>query len=120
MITVLQKGAYQLIETKGHVKILTLDGKTYAWIAIEGIGEILVSSHNPHKTDHILAIGAYRLYEVDDEPQLSDQQHLELNVGERAWQGYLLPTGLPTNQKKRARIIPTKEIVTYNRVFSSA
>ncbi len=79
------------------------------------MGEILVGSHNPHKTDHILATGAYRIYDVEDEPQLADEQYLELNVGEGTWQGYLLPTGLPVGSKKRSRIIPTKDVVSYAR-----
>jgi len=113
MIKVLQEGSYQLIETKGQTKILTLDnGKCFAWINAEDIGEILVSSHNKHKTDNILSIGKYRLYEVKDEPNLTDLQHLELYVGDNTWQGYLLTTVLPTNKKKRNRIIPTNEIIT--------
>lgn len=115
MITVLRKGAYKLIETKGHVKILALDDKLYAWVVAENIGEILVTTHYPHITDHILATGIYRHYDVTDEPKLSDQQHLELNVGERLWQGYLLPTGLPSGAKIRSRIIPTKEVISSRR-----
>ena len=112
MITVLQKGSYRLIETKGHVKILFLDDKPYAWIVAEGIGEIIVTSHQPHKADHILATGIYRIYNVEYEATLSDQLHLELNVGERLWQGYLLLTGLPNDNRKRTRIIPTKEVIS--------
>ena len=119
MITVLRKGAYRLIETKGHVKILTLDDKLYAWFVAENIGEILVATHHPHATDHILATGQYRHYDVTEEPKLSDQQHLELNVGERLWQGYLLPTGLPAGTKTRSRIIPTKEVISSRRDFKS-
>jgi hypothetical protein len=118
MITVLQNGSYKLIETKGHVKILMLDDKTYAWIVAKGIGEILVTSHSPHKADHILATGIYRLYDVEDEPHLSDQLHLELVVGENLWQGYLLLTGLPDDKKKRARIIPTTEVILSRQVPS--
>lgn len=119
MITVLQKGSYKLIETKGHVKILILDDKAYAWIAARGIGEILVTSHQPHKADCILASGIYRLYDVEDETRLSDHKHLELNLGERLWQGYLLLTGLPDDTKKRARIIPTHEVISAGRLVAS-
>lgn len=76
------------------------------------IGEILVTSHKKHKTDAILAIGKYRLYEVKDEPNLTDLHHLELYVGDNTWQGYLLTTGLPNEKKRRSRIIPTDEIIT--------
>ncbi len=112
MTTVLPKGVYKLVESKAHNQILMLDQDTFVWIAAKGIGEILVASHKLHKTDHILATGVYRLYNVEDEPKLSDQVHLELNVGNHVWQGYLLPTGLPTATKKRARIIPTTEVIS--------
>src|SRR3989344_2155664 len=104
MVKLLKDGEYRLVETKDHVKILILDDAQFAWVAVNGISEILVTSHNPHKVDHLLAIGKYRLYSVKDEPKLVDQQHLELHVGRKKWQGYLLPTGLPAGVKKRARI----------------
>ncbi len=112
MITLMQKGEYRLIETKGEVKVLYLDDKSYGWIFANGIGEILVLSHSPHKADHVLAIGRYRLYDVDDDPKYSDNQHLELHVGDNSWQGYLLLTGLPTDAKTRSRIIPTHEVIS--------
>ncbi len=112
MIRLLRSGHYELLETKAQTKVLVLNSKIYAWINAAGIGEILVTSHNPPHADTILALGEFRLYAVDDEPQLSDQRHLELAVGEDVWQGYLLPTGLPTNRKKRSRVIPTEEAIT--------
>ena len=113
MIKLNQQGTYALIETEGHIKILVLDNKeTFAWITASDIGEILVASHKPHEVDHILSTGKYRMYEVKDEPDLTDLVHLELLAGDGVWQGYLLPTGLPRGTKKRNRIIPTKEIIT--------
>lgn len=112
MIQLLQTGQYKLIETKTEVKILQLEEKTFAWINAAGIGEILVTSHRIHKIDHTLAVGKYRLYEIKNEPELTDLFHLELLVGDGEWQGYLLPTGLPNDVKKRNRIIPTKELIT--------
>lgn len=113
MIKVVARGKYKLIETQHNTKILILDDKeTFAWINAENIGEILVSSHKVHKEDNLLAVGNYRLYDVKDEPQFTDQQHLELQVGCGFWQGYLLPTGLPTDKKKRNRIITTDELLT--------
>lgn len=113
MITLIREGEYVLVETKLQIKILTLDNtKQFAWVNIMDIGEILVTSHKVHKVDHILAMGKYRLYKVKDEPDLTDLKHLELSVGKGVWQGYLLPTGLPTVTKKKKRIIPTKEIIT--------
>ena len=115
MIKLLEQGTYHLIETKGHTKILTLDKKkTFAWVNAEDIGEILVTSHKTHTVDHLLVIGKYRLYDVLDEKNLTDLEHLELFAGEGHWQGYLLPTGLPNEEKKRNRIIPTKEVITHS------
>ena len=113
MIKILKTGDYQLTETKGETKILRLDGKyIYAWINAKDIGELLISSHDTHATDSILAVGKYRLYDVKDEPEITDLHHLELLVGQGKWQGYLLPTGLPTEERKRKRIIPTKECIS--------
>lgn len=109
MITLEKEGSYKLIETKRNTKILYLDDASFAWVEPVEIGEILVASHVPHKIDCVLATGTYRLFSVEDEPHLSDEPHLELQVGSNAWQGYLLPTGLPDDAKKRSRIIPTKD-----------
>lgn len=112
MITMLESGKYEIAETARDTKILILGKKIFAIIMALGIGEILVSSQKDHKFTHTLAKGSYRIYKVKDEPNLADLLHLELFVGEGKWQGYLLPTGLPTNEKKRNRIIPTSEIIT--------
>ena len=117
MITLLKSGEYLLIETKKNTKILYLDDDTYAWVEPPNIGEILVVSHQAHKTDCILATGKYHFLSVEDEPELTDVMHLELEVGHSLWQGYLLLTGLPTDTKKRARIVPTHETITGNPQF---
>lgn len=112
MIKPLRKGYYKLVETKRNNKILYLDDDVYAWIEPAYLGELLVSSSNPHKTDCVLSMGHFRMYDVVDEPDVSDHIHLELEVAPDVWQGYLLLTGLPSKQKKRSRIIPTVEIIT--------
>jgi len=120
MIKLIETGNYQIAETARDTKILTLGKKNFAIIMAKGIGEILVSSQKKLALTHTLALGNYRMYEVKDEPKLTDLIHLELFVGEGKWQGYLLPTGLPVEEKKqneqklfpRKRIIPTKEIIT--------
>ncbi len=111
MIKLLKQGKYRLIETKAHKKILTLGANDYAWVNAIEIGEILVASHNPHIVDAILSVGNYWLYDVKDDPELTDLQHLELEVGPNTIQGFLLLTGLPTSKKKRSRIIPTNQLV---------
>lgn len=120
MISLLKHGSYKLIETRRHTKILYLDSACFAWVEPPNIGEILVGSHNIHKTDCVLSLGRYRLYDVDDEPNLSDQIHLELEVGNGKWQGYLLLSGLPNMQKKRGRIIPTGEVIMGRSEIKSA
>lgn len=120
MITVMKSGTYKLIETKSCVKILSIDDDTFAWVAPRNIGQVLVVSHVPHRTDKSLAMGGYILYKIDDEPYLTDLQHLELEFGRNAWQGYLLPTGFSNVHKKRSRIIPTMQIITGNPRFSTS
>jgi hypothetical protein len=117
MISLERSGLYKLIETKKNNKILYLDNSIFAWIEPKSIGEILVISHRIHKTDCILSMGHYRIYEVADEPSLSDQQHLELEAGRDVWQGYLLLSGLPDRHHKRGRIIPTNETITGSRRY---
>jgi hypothetical protein len=113
VIILLKKGKYSLIETKGDTKILTLIGLgVYAWVNLQGIGEILITTYKKHKTDQKLAKGEYRLYKVKDDPKLTDTIHLELSVGEGDWQGYLLITGFPENEKTRSRIIPSGELIS--------
>ena len=117
MITLERQGLYKLIETKKNTKILYLDSGVFAWVEPKNIGEILVISHKIHKTDCVLAIGRYRIYDAINEPLLSDHQHLELEVGQNVWQGYLLLSGLPDNNHKRGRIIPTSENIAGNRQY---
>lgn len=112
MIKLVSTGSYMLIETKHHTKILYLDDDVYAWVEPSNIGEMLVASHAIHKSDCVLSIGEYRIYEVTDEPKLTDLSHLELEVGKNTWQGYLLLSGLPDDIKKRVRIVPTSELVS--------
>lgn len=112
MIQLKDTGDYSLIETRNQTKILTLNGKAFAWIHAGEIGEMLVATHRKHATDHILAIGKYRLYSVKDEPGLTDLLHLELFVGDGKWQGYLLLTGLPKGKNTRKVIVPTRELIT--------
>jgi hypothetical protein len=113
MIIMLEHGKYSLFETHDNTKILMLDDKEkFAWIKAQGIGDILVLTKKVFIPGLIVSQGSYRLYKVKAEPDLTDLEHLELLVGNEKWQGYLLPTGLPTDKKKRNRIIPTKEIIT--------
>lgn len=119
MIKLVKSGKYTLYETKTNIKILQLDRIAYVWLKIEGIGEVLVISHNQHRRDDILSTNEYKLYSVKNEKNLVDLQHLELKVGEDMWQGYLLLTGLPNDKHLRARVVPTKEVITKKRTASA-
>lgn len=111
MVSLIDSGTYRLVETKADTKLLIMGDNTYAWITVDGIGEILVTSNKQHRIESLLSSGQYRLYDVDDEPKLTDLLHLELEAGLGEWQGYLLLTGLPDEQKKRSRIVPTTDLV---------
>lgn len=112
MIQLLKKGTYLLTGTRHGARLLRLQKQIYAWIATPRIGALLVYSTVPHIQREVLSTGNYRLYDVVNEPHLSDQLHLELEFGGNQWQGYLLPTGLPDRKHIRRRIIPTHEIIT--------
>jgi len=120
MITLQTTGHYELVQTKKHhTKILFLKDEAYAWVRFRNIGEILVVSRKDYPQECTLSKGEYRLYEVEDEPALNDTLHLELEIGADDWQGYLLITGLPNEERKRVRIIPTNEIITNNPLFNN-
>lgn len=120
MITLLRHGTYTLAATKHDTKILYLDGTPFVWIGAKNIGEVLTVSHyQPRSSDYTLAEGQYKIYDVEDESELTDIQHLELEVGKGAWQGYLLLTGLPSKSKKRTRIVPTTQVIAGNPRFST-
>ncbi len=112
MIKLIKKGKYSLVETRNDVKVIKLDRKTYVWVFTKSIGEMLVATHRGHRTDQKLSKGEYKIYKVKNEPDLVDQLHLELAIGEGDWQGYILPTGFPKDKKIRSRIIPTNEVIS--------
>ena len=111
MIKLLKSGNYKMTVQKDEHKIIVLDNQGYHWDTAKGIGEILTLCKTPHKEDHTLVQGNFKLFEVKNEPKLVDLQHLELSVGKNKWQGYLLLTGLPNKNKLRSRIIATKELI---------
>lgn len=120
MITLIDTGWYKLTETKGGTKMLFLDDHAYAWIYAKDIGEMLISSYREYAEDALLSLGQFKLYDVEDEEEYSDHLHLELEVGAGSWQGYLLLTGLPDERKKRARIVPTTEIISREPMLSTS
>ncbi len=111
MIKTIDRGIYTLVATKDKKRILYLKDQGYLWIYAKGIGDLFSFSRHAHATEYILAKGAYRIFNVNDEPMYVDLEHLELQVGMNVWQGYLLLTGLPTARKVRCRIVPTTEVI---------
>jgi hypothetical protein len=113
MIKILDHGCYHLYESPEQDKILIIDKKkSYRWNQKKDKGEIVSDSIKSGDPDHLLAIGKYRLYEVKNENDLSDGDHLELFIGDGKWQGYLLPLGMPNIKKTSYQILPTEEIIT--------
>ena len=113
MISLQALGSYRLVQTKKHhTKLLYLDNDAYAWMTYENTGEILVILTSEFAVECSLSVGEYRLFKVEGESSLTDTLHLELEVGNNKWQGYLLLTGLPGNVNKHTRIIPTNEIIS--------
>lgn len=111
MITMIKKGLYRLIETYNNTKILLLDHEVYAWIYAKNIGGLLVLASIPKRFTDVISEGAYHLYDVFNEPELTDLEHLELQAGNEKWQGYLLLSGLPEEDHPKSRIIPTGELI---------
>lgn len=112
MITLQSIGEYILAETKSRARVLKLNDDSYVWLLLPSIGDVLSYSTRQHELTTTLSCGEFRLYDVQDDPDFVDLQHLELKAGESAWQGYLLLTGLPHKSHKRSRIIATKEVIT--------
>ena len=112
MIKIINQGTYSLVKTKGPGKILTLDkAQSFAWIDNK-LNKLQTRHEQSTDGNHVLSLGKYRLYEVKDEPNLTDLLHLELSAGEGLWQGYLLSDDLPQNDQNKVQIKPTKEAIT--------
>jgi len=112
MVKKIKEGKYELFETKSGSRVINLNGHgKYVWLKIENIGEVLAKSEKNYNPDRILAKGYFRLYDILNEPELTDLPHLEVCIGLGQWQGYLLPRGLPGKGGKH-RIIPTGEILS--------
>lgn len=109
MITLMRKGTYRLLETKDKTKILFLDGDTYRWTSVNGIGEILVEPYQNAADDKDLCSGGFQLLDVKEETRLASTMHLELTAKAGQVQGYLLLTGLPSEKGSHKRIVPTIE-----------
>jgi hypothetical protein len=111
MLKIVYRGEYILSETNDQLKILNLDNKLFGWVSSKGNGELFLYPHKNIPQSSILAMGKYRLYEVNEDKKFTDQPHLELSVGLGNWQAYLVPEGLP-KKESMSRIVPTSEVIT--------
>lgn len=111
VIKVIKRGIYELAETRQQIKVLCLDGASYFWLSVPGLGHVLEGAGKHPKAECLLARGCYRVYDVDNELGFSNQRHLELCAGDGRWQGYLLLAGLPS-RKQRAKMVPTREVIS--------
>ena len=111
MIKLIDKGRYALVETYSHTKILRLGKSKYAWIDTSK-GELLVKTKRAYRGSLTLSARQYRLYEVENERDLPNALHLELNTGNGKWQAYILPSGLPNESKPRAPMLPRARSIT--------
>jgi hypothetical protein len=112
MIRRTENGIFELTETSHGTKILALSKELYVWIVAPGIGSLLIYTDYEQEASEILSKGQYNIYRVSDEPELSDQLHLELEFTPDEWQGYILPTGLPDEEDTRKRLIATQQTIS--------
>jgi hypothetical protein len=112
MITVLSTGTYQLYK-KDPLRILTLNGKKkFLWEkSRDATGQLRFWTPQDN-IEELSASGAFRLYDVKKETDLTDGMHLELFVGEGDWEGYLLKDKLPNAKRKECDIVKTDECIT--------
>lgn len=111
MIKLLDSGEYSLSETASNTLVLTLNGKqNFSWAKSQK-GELLFSTKKNFKNLKKIRSGTYRLYDVENEKDLTGLQHLELFIEDGFWKGYLLSSGLKKDNSQ-TKIIATREIIT--------
>ena len=109
MIKIVSKGDYILHEEDKNKKILQLDDiKPLLWED----ENVIHSANQNFVPKRILSSGKYRLYKVSNEPNLTDNYHLELYVGSKKWQGYLLPTNILKMRKQAIPITASNELIS--------
>lgn len=111
-----RKGNYESFETTHQHKILVLDNNDYyAWVDTS-LGHLLVKSDPEHEKAKTLNQGEYILITPHDEPDMNDNiDHLELKENGK-YHNYVLPNGLPTDEDKQKKIIPTDEYLSQDKI----
>ena len=113
MIKLVESNTYKLVGTKDNLKALILDDKdVFLWKSDGRNCSLEYIKFNLGQTCCLLSINNYRLYDVKDEPDLTTCLHLELYIGKRRWESYLLKEGLPTVRNKKKPMSSTRETIT--------
>lgn len=113
MIRLIQWGEYRLAIIAEGNTIIAIDNHVYSLFPDHATLEfydnqlpsLVVSALTLHR-------GNYRVFDVYDEPQLTETIHLELEDEDGYVKSYLLPRGLPHQNMRRARQIPTVQQIT--------
>ena len=117
MVTIIKTGAYEIVETKQHARVLHLDDAIFLWAHPKNKGDMLMACVDDHSAREIVSSGDYCLYKVEGEILPASMHHLDLETTSGGLQGYLLPSGLPTKTYTRKRIIPTNQVTTGKKSF---
>jgi hypothetical protein len=111
MITVIKRGKYQLCEI-GNKKTLLCLGSVKRFLWETSFLKFFDSSNSTIENKKVKSQGKFFLYDVQNEPKFTSSQHLEMLVEKNAWQGYLLPQGLPNKNTISKNIFPVQELIT--------
>lgn len=113
MIKLIESGKYELVETTNNLKALMLaESKSFLWNNSGCSGNLQYIKLDTKQICCTLAANNYRLYDVENEPNLTSGLHLELYAGNRKWQPYLLKKGFPTEKNKKTPISKIDDVIT--------
>ncbi|MFI5240106.1 MAG: hypothetical protein ACHQUB_00100 [Candidatus Saccharimonadia bacterium] len=109
MIQIVKTGQFHMFESVGGTRLLCLEEVSYVWLNLAKIGQILELSRSLHHPLLELDRGKFRMYRTKVAGSGKLIYHLEILGRSKKWQCYILPSGLPTEVKKRVRIWETSE-----------
>lgn len=111
MIRLIQWGNYRLAMIAEGNAFISIDDDVYS---LYPDYKTMESSEADMDAALTLHHGDYKLYDVYDEPQLTETIHLELEDEDGYIKSYLLPQGLPVNSKRRVRQLTTTQQITHS------
>lgn len=114
MIRLIRWGEYRLAIIAEGSTIIAIDDDVYSVFPEQATLEIYdkLASYIPAASALTLHQGNYRVFDVYDEPQLTETIHLELEDEDGYVKSYLLPRGWPNESLRRVRQIPTAQQIT--------